>query len=304
MNDATANSFPIPQGELERLQEQVDNLRQEVKSLAQASQQQAALQERLDLLGVEVDQIQTEMNRPRRWYSDASVMIALLALLFSLGTTLFAYYQNSQQQVGAYKTELRDIITRISAIPRDYTVYTQTYTDPTTLSLLNGYLQAENAMLAKRAMEISSRIPEEITSSEYLLIGQSLFNSNVTEETLQVYDKAIQRATNSSDLVAALKAKANLQILLGEVDAGRNTYQRALQVFERLPVSNEFYRNSTHALTHMNWAASEYIIGECENVRLHLAEAQKFVDLLRPENSAEFFRQQLEAYQASAQSCK
>lgn len=269
-----------------------------------AGKRDGADREQIRFLQEQIDELQSEISKPHRWYTDASVIIAMLAFLFSLGTTIFSYQQAQQQQIGAYKTELRDIITRISEIPRDYTAYAQTYTDPATLGQLNGSLQAENGMLAKRAVEIVKKIPREVTSSEYLLIGQSLFTSNAVDDTMQMYDLAIRGAGNSNDLVAALRMKANLQMLLGEIDAGRVTYRQALNVFEQFPVINEFYVNSTLAMTEINWAVSEFSIGACDRVSEHLAAADQAVDQLHPESSAKFYRDQLASYQKATQNCE
>lgn len=244
-----------------------------------------------------------ETSPTHKWYKDVSVVISVLAFLFSLVTTWYASQQARQQQIAANKTELRDIITRISEIPRDYTAYAQTYTDPLILGQLNGSLQVENGMLAKRAVEISARLPGEVTSSEYLLIGQSLFYSNAPEEAAQMYQQAVATAKNANDLSAALRQQANLQMLLGEAEAGRATYQVALQVFERFPVNNDFYRLSTTAMTHMAWAASEFTIGECQAVVDHLAEAEALIDQLQPASSARLYRDQLTTYQASTAAC-
>lgn len=266
-------------------------------SAEDAMEQIRSLQERLD-------ELQQEISEPHKWYKDAGTIIAILAFVFSLGTTWFSYQQANQQQIGAYKTELRDIITRISEIPRDYTAYAQTYTDPAILGQLNGSLQTENGMLAKRAVEIAKKIPEEVTSSEYLLIGQSLYNSNVTDETIRMYDLAIRSATNSNDLVAALRYEANLEMLLGEIDQGRAKYQEALNVFERFPVNNEFYINSTMAMTEIAWAVSEFSIGACDRVQGHLDAAETAIDKLRPESSAKFYRDQLESYKTNTRNCR
>ncbi|HEY0604669.1 MAG TPA: tetratricopeptide repeat protein [Herpetosiphonaceae bacterium] len=263
----------------------------------------AELHETVQLLRDQVDALQIQVSKPQRWFSDATTLIALGALLFSLVTTFFSYWQAQIQEIDDSRTELRTIISRMSQIPRDYLVYTQTLTDANTVVELNGSLQAENAMLAARAYEISKDIPDYLTPSEYHLLAQSLFLSNQVERSLEINEFTIAKASGVNDLVPALQGKASILMLMGDVNGGRAIFQTALDVFQRYPTPIKFYELTTHFSTHMDWANAEFTIGQCAEGLKHLEEAHALLSQMQPASAAELQRKQLADYISNASKC-
>lgn len=304
-NENTVPIIQTVQTNVSILQNKVEKLFQDTITAAQWNYFVGEIGDKIEIMKQEIDGLQIDIkNKPDKpWYYDAVVIISLLALVISFVATIFTYWQYQQQEIKDLKSELKDNIERISQIPRDYVAYTQQYTNSIVLTALNGSLQAENAMLARRSFSIAQGLPKYLDSSEYILIGQALYTSNSSEESLMMFDAAVKNAKNGNDMVSALRGKANLEMISGAIDEGRQTYQQALNVFDIFPSSIEFYKNLTTVQTYISWATSEYSIGECIRVNDMLNRAKNILDNIKPAETIALQKKQLELSIQAATTC-
>jgi tetratricopeptide (TPR) repeat protein len=243
----------------------------------------AQILDRVHLVDRQVADLQIDTVQVKKpWYRDASILISVAALLFSLISTAFSQRQVNEQRRQGYRAELRSLIQRISEIPRQGMEYTRDFKDAGTLANLNGLLQAENAMIARQAREIMDRLPGEVSASEYSLVGLAMTNSNLSDEAIQLFDKAIATAENSNDKVSALRGKAALLIATGDLEGGQTVFGQALKIFDEYPTGSEYYEHTTHIDTHLYWAGADFSQGQCEEFKTHLDAARRHAAQLAP----------------------
>ena len=107
------------------------------------------LAESIQLVKKEVDALQiTVMSQKTPWYKNASTTIAILALLFSFGTTYVSYKRTEAQDIQSLKLELRGLLQRLSYLPRDNFETAKKYpNDPTATQTIGGLINQENTLL-------------------------------------------------------------------------------------------------------------------------------------------------------------
>jgi hypothetical protein len=129
----------------------------------------------LKIMKREIDALQIEVMKGRLpWYRSPSIIISIVALLFSFGTTFVSYYKTARLEVQAARTELRGILQRLSALPKDNFELIRKYRDDPEGLALSGLLTQENALLARQASEIVDRYPNRSSSSSWM--PHSTFN--------------------------------------------------------------------------------------------------------------------------------
>lgn len=268
-----------PPPPLTPLQVQEAALRAEGAQLAGASDP-VGRDLRYDALKAEVDALQVQIMRSQSpWYRDATAIVAVLALLFSFGTTVVSFQRTAQQDVQASEIELRALIGRLSVIPVEMTQNAKTYADdPGALASLTSILTQEQILIAKQAAQVLRNIPEErVTAAQYLLVANVLINNGIDTDGLDMIDKAIEVARDVNDFVSAARVKAFRIFQLGRVDEGRELYQRALGVFDRrgFETQDERFRDYTDLQTRVGWAQAELSVGNCAEARAQIEEARK-----------------------------
>ncbi len=174
------------------------------------------IERRLEALDDEIDALQIMLAEGKRpWYQDVAVVVSVLTFLLSLATTLFAYvqadWQRREQRIATDRVELRQLVQRLTALPRENAALSQVYTDTLVVGQLSGLLQAENALLAKQAAQIIARIPEHVTVAEYATVAGALNLSGLMEQSLQLYVEAehqIQKLSNIRTVEVSSRSKS------------------------------------------------------------------------------------------------
>jgi hypothetical protein len=261
--------------------------------------------ERLDGLKAEVDALQVHAMRSQRpWYREVAAIVAILALVFSFGTTVVSYNRTAQQDIHDQQVELRTLIERLSAIPRELIESQRTYAnDPGTASTLNSILTQEQLLVAKQAARIIQSIPNEVGATEYLVVGNILVSNSLDDPGLNLLETAITKAQNANDLVSALQSRAYRLFQLGRVDEGRQNYSQALFVFRQDRYKNQSasYINYVNLQTQVNWAIAELGIRACDEARVHVVAAKELASTVPATDSKVQQLRQLEPLVAACQ---
>ncbi|HEY4639882.1 MAG TPA: hypothetical protein VII75_00935 [Thermoanaerobaculia bacterium] len=109
----------------------------------------------LQAMQAEIDALQVHvMSTRKRWYHDASAVVAVLAFIFSLTTTAVAYVQTKQNNVEADRTALRQFMQRLLTLPQEMTTMQRDYRDspPEQLEYLLGLKRQEATAIARQAL--------------------------------------------------------------------------------------------------------------------------------------------------------
>jgi hypothetical protein len=225
-------------------------------------------------------QIAYTIQKKKPWYRDVSTLLAVLALAFSFGTTLVSYLRTEAQDIQASRQELRGILQRLSAIPRENLEASKKYAgDPNAIAGIAQLYNQETTMLARQAAEIAKKLPKGLVSAtEYYEIAMGLQSSYNLSGASEFLNYAVQSATNLNDELGAIRSIANLDFLTGQPNAGREKYQAALDIFGKYPSFDQYTKVATNVSTELYWATSEATIGQFPSSNQHIDNAARLVD--------------------------
>ncbi len=243
------------------------------------------LSQKIELLRREVDGLQAAAaERSTPWYRKFSTVLSVTALLFSFGTTFVSYQRTKVQDIENKRQELRTLLQRLAALPKEGMEMTKRYTsDPATINLIGGYISQETNLLAHHAVEVVKALPEgSVSAGEYYAIGLSLQNSFDLNTSGTFLENAVTRSTDFWTEIAALRTIAATRFAQGHAEKGRVEYQRALDIFSKYPGYDLFTKASTNVLTEINWAFSEASNGSLPQGNQHIANAYAVVLSLPP----------------------
>ena len=232
---------------------------------------------RFDALKAEVDALQVEVMRQKApWFRDAASIVAILALVFSFGTTVVSFQKTASDDLHASEIELRTLIGRLSALPLEALRSSREFEDDAgALSVLNSLITQEQILVAKHAAAAIEALPDDrVTSAQRLLVGNILVGNQVDDLGLALLDEAINTARDSNDYISALRSYGFRLFQVNRVDFGREQYRLALLAFERFPSSSPAYVTYSHLQTHIGWAQAELSVGNCAEARIQAEEAR------------------------------
>ena len=221
----------------------------------------------------ELELLKYSIERNKKpWYLSPSIIISILALLFSFSTTYFSFKRDNQNDIQNNKNELRKILQRVTILPKENLDLVKEYSDDGSGKiLLSGLVNQENLILTRQALDLMNSIPKErITSTEYYSLGMAFINSNNYTEALDLINSSIETATDLETELAARRIYANLLFNNGDTLEGRKEFANALNIFSKY--DNNFHQTfvtETHLLTEFNWARTEYSYGSMKYVLDH-----------------------------------
>lgn len=262
--------FNVMTGALDVLQKNIVN-EQQFTSVT------TAIEERFDTLKKEVDGLQIQVMQPAKpWFRQPSLIVSVAAVLFSMGTFMLSYNQTRAQDRRAARAELRQLIQRMIALPRENMELAKTYEkDPVTSNLLSGLVNQEQSVLARQAAEILERISNDASAREYHAVAQALADSNNMEMAPPLIEKGLSLAKDYSTELELLRLHGNILITLGDSENGRAKYQEASNLANKYHLTNQSYVATSNAITEMNWAISEFGQGQCQEARRHISQAKE-----------------------------
>lgn len=256
--------------------------------------------EQIDLLLLkqEVDALQIEiLGAQTPWYKNISIILSIVALLFSFGTTFVSYYRTESLDIQSKRVELRGLLQRLAALPRENIEVEKKYSgDPASVASIGGFINQENALLSRQAAEIANKIPiEYISATEYLAIGFALQSAYNNDGAKTFFTKAIDVSKDLNDRVAALRHRANLLFIIGQPDSGRIDFQKALNVFSEFDnIYNDYTKKSTHIWTELAWSFAEAGIGSKELALQHIDNAERHLSGLLPSPGRDLLKRQID----------
>jgi tetratricopeptide (TPR) repeat protein len=256
-----------------------------IKKHANENNGAADLSESINLIRKEVDALQiTVMSQKTPWYRNLSTTIALMALLFSFGTTYVSYTRTEAQDRQSMRAELRGLLQRLSNISRDSVELPKKYSgDPVTLGAISGLLNQENALLTRQAAELARKLPKDsVSATESLAIAAALQNSYNLEGAKEFFGYAIESANDFNDKITALRSNANLLFIMGQPELGRVEYAKALNIFSTFAGYSDFTQKTTNIQTELSWAYAEAGAGFKDQANQHISAAESYVSKLPP----------------------
>lgn len=258
------------------------------------------LEQKVELMKREIDGMQADlMNTNRPWFRNASTIIAVIALIFSFGTTYVSYKRTKALEIQSARQELRGLLQRLAALPKENLEAVKKYAgDPAAALLVGGFINQENAMLSRQASEIARRLPSDIVSpTEYYAVAIALQNAyelSGAREFLRLSLAAAEARSDFNSEIGALRMMASLHFVTGNPEEGRVEYQRARGIFTRYPNFDQYTKVSTNVWTELSWASSEAVARSPMLVHQHLESASSLLAELAPSPGLDALRAQVD----------
>jgi tetratricopeptide (TPR) repeat protein len=225
----------------------------------------------------EIDVLQkAALGRNKPWYKQVSVLVSILALLFSFGTTAVSLKRADRQDVHDYRAELRGLIQRIVAIDRANTNISQASTQANNAQALSASNNQEKLVLAKQAAELIEQIPSAVTGLEYHAVSFALANSGEHEEALRMAREGLSVARGAIERDWLLRQYGSVQYALDRTRQGRRAYRQALNVFREDPGHADFFKAWQRGTTALEWALTEMGLGNCVEAKRHIDQARRY----------------------------
>jgi tetratricopeptide (TPR) repeat protein len=233
----------------------------------------------------EVDSIQISLLKAKTpWYKNISMIVSVMALLFSFGTTYVSNKRIEAQDIQSLKSELRSMLQQLAALPSKNFELTKKYSDdPSAIAFIGGQLNQENALLAFQAADLIHKLPKDkLTAIEVYSVAVALQGAYEIQKANDLYHLSYDIAKDINTAIAAKRGIANSLFQLGQSDAGRVEFQDALNIFSKYKSNNDFFQKSTHIITLLNWASAESGAGAFDKAKAKILEAREMVESLPP----------------------
>jgi hypothetical protein len=263
------------------------------------------LEERVATMKREVDALQIAITgHSKPWYQNISTLLSILALLFSFGTTFVSYRRTKSQDLQAARQELRGLLQRMTALPKENVEIMKKYPDdPASRNMVASYINQENTFLVRNAAEIAKGLPSEaVSATEYYAIALALqfaYDLNGANDFLA---RALVAKPDFNTKIAVLRTVANLHFVQGRPEAGRVEYQKALGIFSEYPGYDPYTKISTNVMTELSWAISEAANMGMPLARQHLESADAAMAPLPPSPGLDMLRSQIAQVRQNLQS--
>jgi tetratricopeptide (TPR) repeat protein len=234
----------------------------------------------------EIDSLQIELGESNKpWYKQASILIAVLALVFSLGTTYYSNHQTHIQNIHNAKVELRDLIKEIeSASLANIDLQNKYKNNLSAANLATSLERTRQIVLVSQAVDIIDSIPDEVSATEYYAVGYAL--QNISPERVPVYlERGLAKADNVDSYLAISRALGAHYFAIGDYKNGRGSYSRAIEHSNRFPQVSESSVRYYNAYTYMTWAEAELSVSNCLEAKKHHEQSLELYQQLSSEGS-------------------
>lgn len=219
---------------------------------------------------------QTTNARP--WNRQASVLLAVLALAFSMMATWFGEQRAGERDESAARVELSQIIQRLVSLPKENAELQKLYAgDPAMLNALSAMVATENDVLTRQASDVIKRIPDRVSGSEYFAVGQALVLTGNYGRAETLLDAGLSRDNDASSRAALWRVKGALYFATGELALARAAMSSALEAYAAEQPSAAA---AAAVYTEWAWAVHEKTNGDCEEAKAHLDRAQGHLETL------------------------
>jgi len=216
------------------------------------------------------------------WYRQMPIVISLAAFLFSLATTALSIQRAKQQEIHNLRQELRGLVLQIADLPlRNVDLVEKYHAKPHVVRALRNRMATESHIVAEQAALIMQRIPELVTSSDYLLVASAFYHVGLLEKAKELRSRAIEVSSTANEMIVALRQLGGSAFQRNEVATGRSYFEDALTVWENPRFAggrDHFFVAFTNCRTEAGWARLEAAAHACDAFRKHVAAAKRHAE--------------------------
>jgi hypothetical protein len=244
------------------------------------------LKERQDTVGHEVDILQTQSNKAKKWYSDTPVLVSTFALLLSAIATLYPILKEKSLTEEAYKTRAKEIVGRLTEIQTTLASAGFNYNN------VFASTQAEAGNLVDEAISISDIDPAYLNDAGYVIVINQAFALNKTERMKDLLMRAVNIVDDIPTHYAIKNSEANYYFNIKKDSImGRNSIRDAIRMTEEQQVADDI-KKSNLAQEYLIWCGYEFNNGNYKFAEQLLEKAEELIvkrsDDWRFKNSASY----------------
>lgn len=295
---------------LNQLKSEIDELQRNVRIYYEKSLRRDEIEEKLGGIKEEVDALQVVVMEAAAlpWYKNASVIVAVLAVVFSSGTAIMSYLQVYEQHRRDARKELREVLQRLATLPKENAEILKNYeNDPSNKAILSGFIAQENTVLIRQAMEIAERVPGAVTANEYQAIAVALMQMGLMDDAQELINKAIFIVKDYLTEVEMLRVQAGILFNQGDIEGGRQKFQQSMNLQDKYDLTKTKgsirHLMYTNAFTLSVWARHEFGAGQCRESEMLLKQAQEIINKDPEIPIKQQVEQQLEYLSKNRQNC-
>lgn len=259
-----------------------------------------------------IEVLKSRIDSEVPWYREASTIVAILALIFSLSTTAVSYSKAKEQEYISSRAELRSIMERLSDLPAKHLQLQKDYEEnPTLAAQLSGQVNSDNLALSNLADAVIRRIEGtsagkgKILDIELLSVATSLTSSFQHEKAKALLEMAQDRARDATTAAGIMRSLAGNYMYSNDIVAARRYMGKAREIY-----SNDIFKNDapinqavTNATTEIQWANMEMMLSDCAEAGKHLKEGKRLVVTLPPSLVAQQLTAQVVESRANLVNC-
>jgi tetratricopeptide (TPR) repeat protein len=244
------------------------------------------LDERVATMKREIDALQIQMaEKTKPWWKQLSVLLPLLvsfgALSFSIWTDQKSDDRIERQQEHETRVELRELIQRLQALPKENFDLAQNYPNNPDLRV---QINTENLVLSRQAAGIIEELDGNVSATEYLAVSAALVFSSMHAEASELLTQGIAAAQDAAGELYLLRQDALVRFALGDLDGGRSRWAEALDIYEKYPEEIAISVAANSMYTEMSWASAELGQDECPAALRHITAAKERIAELVPQH--------------------
>lgn len=257
-----------PKSNQESLEESIAALSQKLdKTMLSVSQ----MKERQDTLGHEVDILQTQSDKPKKWYRDMPVLVSAMALMFSAIATLYPILKEKGLSEEAYKNRGKQIVQRLSEIQASIAANGGIYGN------MFAATQAEAGNLVDEAITISDIDPAYINDAGYVVVINQAFTLNKTERLKDLLMRAVNIVDDTPTHYSIKNSEANYYFTIKKDSImGRNSIRDAIRMTESQEIGDDLKKTNI-AQEYILWCGYEFSNGNYKYAEQLLEKAEELI---------------------------
>ena len=211
------------------------------------------------------------------WYKDGSNLIALLALVVSLGSVGVSVYQArvaKEQNIVAEQQELVTFVGYIAQDPATIAQESQTISNESALSTAQGGVTTAELVDSEEAATLINLLGAEyVTSTEYYETAVGLQAGQSYDQALSFLERAAALPSDPRTHASALRFEAQIYYQLGQVSEAEKADALAEQAYSRAPDVTLASQRSNVAFTELFDAFYQASIS-CATSQAEVGDAQ------------------------------
>lgn len=241
------------------------------QKLDSAMQDISRLKERQDLTGHEVDILQTQSHKAKKWYSDTPVLVSTFALLLSAVATLYPIFKEKGLQEEAYKNRAKEIVGRLTEIQTTLASAGFNYNS------VFASTQAEASNLVDEVISISDIDPAYLNDAGYVVVINQAFALNKTERMKDLLMRAVNIVDDTPTHYAIKNSEANYYFNIKKDSImGRNSIKDAIRMTEEQQVADDIKKTNL-AQEYLIWCGYEFNNGNYKFAEQLLEKAEELI---------------------------